>query len=245
MKKFFIILLSVLIGTFLGTSYFIYKKNYLSNKTILKPNEISTEIKPKRFNYQIPVANIKNQSSPTSSQIQQNQPKNVSLLENSTIKKQLNVSQDYLIYYQDSINDFNKISNSLKNLQQTLIEIGKNYNDKNYLALPSLISKTSDENSDFIRTVSELKNSFDNWLIVNKNITNEIIKQKTDQVIGAGFNYVQSSLDFSKAVDEILAFKGIGDFNQLSENLQEAAQKMGTDGKKLNELFGELNNVLI
>jgi len=50
--------------------------------------------------------------------------------------------------------------------------------------------------------------------------------------------------NFSKAADGILAYKGIGDLNQLSEKLQETAQKMATDGKKLNELFNELNNIL-
>ena len=71
--------------------------------------------------------------------------------------------------------------------------------------------------------VLELENSFNNWSTTNRNTT---------------------KFNFSKAADGILAYKGIGDLNQLSEKLQETAQKMATDGKKLNELFNELNNIL-
>lgn len=224
MKIFFIILLSILVGVSFGIGYFVYKNNRLINKPISEQNIIATE--PKTFDYQ---------PSSTSSQIQQNQSKNV---------KQLNISQDYLMYYQNSINYLNQISNSLKNLQQTLIEIEKKYNDKNYLALPRLVSKASDENSNFIQTVSNLKNSFDNWSIANKNSVDELSKSKTNQVVEIGLNYTQSSLNFSKAVDEILAYKGIGDLNQLSKEFQEATQKMEIDGKNLNILFSELNNIL-
>jgi hypothetical protein len=195
MKMFFIILLSILVGTSLGVGYFVYKKNYLSNK--LAPEQNKTVVEPKTFNYQIPIVDIKNQFSPTSSEFQHNQSKTTPSLENSIIKKQLNINQDYLTYYQNSINNLNKISNSLKNLQQIFVEIEKNYNNKNYLSLPSLVSKASDENSNFIQTVSDLKNSFDGWSIINKDTTKELIKSKTNQVIEAGFNYTQSSFDFS------------------------------------------------
>ena len=241
MKAFFIILLSILVGVSLGISYFWYKKN-LSDELI--PDQNETAPAPKTFNYQIPVVNIQNQPSSTSSQIQRDQLKTIPAPTNSTAKKQSIIGQDYLAHYQNSINYLNQISNNLKNIQQTLVEIEKNYNDKNYLVLPRLVSKAGDENLSFTKIVLELKNSFDNWSTANRNTTNEIIKSKTDQVIEVGFGYIQSSLDFSKSTDKILAYKGIGDFNKLSGEFQEAAQKMETDGKKLNKLIGELNNIL-
>jgi len=237
---FFIILLSILISISMGIGYFVYKKNLLINKPIpeFEQNIIAKELealKSRTFNYQVPTTNVKNQSSPTSSQIQQNQLKTI---------KQLNINPNYLIHYQNSINYLNQISNTLKNLQQTLVEIENSYNNKNYLALPSLISKASDENSNFIKIVSDLKNSLNDWSTINQNTTDELIKSKTNQVIEIGFSYTQSSLDFSKSTDKILAYKGIGDFNKLSKEFQEAAQKMETDGKNLNKLIDELNSIL-
>ena len=219
MKIFIItLLIGIIFGLFFGLGYFLYQKYYLNNLGGVKtsPTNNKSYISPKTFTSSI----------------------------NSTTKKQLNIGQDYLAHYQNSINYLNQISNSFKNLQQILVEIEKNYNDKNYLALLPLVSKAGDENLSFTKIVLELENSFNNWSTTNRNTTNEIIKSKTNQVIEAGFNYTQSLFNFSKAADGILAYKGIGDLNQLSEKLQETAQKMATDGKKLNELFNELNNIL-
>ncbi len=240
MKTIFISLLIIaLFSIFLGTGYFIYKKNHFLTDAQLPEKNSETVSKNKPFSFTFPFvfnAPTTTTSLTTSSQTQlQNTPLN---------KKQLNLGKDYLTFYQNTVNNLNKILATIGIIQQILVEIGQKYENRDNSALYSSLSKGADENLILVKNISDFKNSLDSWSLANKQIGDKPLQSKTEQVINAGYDFVQSSSEFSEAVGKILSFKGVGNFNELSQQVQNTAQKINDSGKILNQLFNELNSAL-
>lgn len=238
MKIFFISLAVVaLIGLSIGIGCFWYQKNYPSGKTAKETNW-------EALNYRIPFEEIKPQipsipatNTATSTVLKPSLP-------TTPNTKPPIISQNYLTYYQNSINNLNKISTAIIALQKTLLELGQKYESEGADVLPPIISKGINENTNLGKNISDFKNSLDNWSAANNQTTNAAIKTKTDQTIEGGKNFSQSASEFSDILGKILNSQKEDEINQLSQQLQVTVQKMNNDGNQLNKLFTELNNLL-
>ncbi|MDP3052957.1 MAG: hypothetical protein Q8N22_03340 [bacterium] len=238
----------VLIGLFAGLGYFLYHNN--------QPKEIGSKTnKPnptlETLNYQIPSGGIDtsfSQIQPAEIASPSKQPttpqKTSPIPPQSVTVKPAVISQNYINFYQDSINNLNKIPAAMSEIQKTLAALQEKYQNGDTNALLSLISLGVSQNAVLATDASNLKNSLDNWTLANSQTTDAAIKLKTDETIEAGKTFAQSALELSDILGKILNSQDNNEIDQLSQQLQVSMQKINDTGSQSNKLFTELNNLL-
>ncbi|MFA5083936.1 MAG: hypothetical protein WC475_00920 [Candidatus Paceibacterota bacterium] len=245
--KIFIISLAtiVLIGVLAVIGYSIYHKNQTPEGT--GESNPTLEV----VNYQIPSGEITTlaiqpaelpsfSQTPVNSQTSQTQSGPIP--PESIIPPA--ISQNYAKFYQESINNLNKIPPDIGPIQETLLAIEEAYQNNDMEALTTLVAQGTVQNAVLSADIANLKTSLDGWLTANDQTNDAAIKAKTAETIENGKVYTQASFEFSDALGKIFAYTGEGDLEQLVAQLQTTAQNMSNKITKLNNSFTELNNLL-
>lgn len=154
-------------------------------------------------------------------------------------------SKEYLDVYSKIGAVLNKNAQTIQAIQKILNEISARYaKGESYFSLKDLIAQGEEQNKILLAQIGDLRNFLNNWSGINNGVSDAGLKSATANFIPAANNYAGALENFSKALAEVLAYKGVGDLNKLSLNLQNAAGQISEKGKEAGVLFQEINKIL-
>lgn len=150
------------------------------------------------------------------------------------------VVSDYIDSYKEVVKFFQKNTEDLKLIQTMLSQLNSEYQKSGTANLDSILENGKNLNQLLQNDNTNFKKYLDNWDTANKKTINLILEQKTDGIILAGRDFASSIDYFSNSLNKILDFRGVGNINALTADLQAAGQKTNLTSSKFVSLINEL-----
>lgn len=161
------------------------------------------------------------------------------------VKAGLKASRAFIDFYTTTAGSLQKIAGNLQSVQQTLNEISRKYSQgESYFSFAPLTEHGKEQNKTLAAEIEKLKNNLSGWAGENQKTANSVLQAASGKVIDSGNRYALALADFSRALDAVLSYKGIGDISKLSQDLQAAGNRANESAKEVSSSFQALNSVL-